>query len=909
VRFEVLGPVTVRRSSGERVRVPDRKVRALLADLLVTPGRVVSSDRLIDDLWGDELPANPTSTLQTRVSQLRRALAAAEPAGRSLVVTRAPGYLIDIAPEDLDIERFRALAARARRRTETRIRASLLADALGLWRGPAFADVAEESFARAVADRVEEERLVVVEEHAEARLELGEHHELSAALGELVARHPLRERLRAAQMRALYRSGRHSDGLAAFADLRTRLADELGIDPSPELHALYLAMLNQEPALAAPPVPVAHARTNLPVALTDLVGRQEAIAALTDRLRQSRLITLTGPGGVGKTCLAIKIAHRLAGGCPDGAWLVELAALPARAPAEELTALFAATLELPLGDRRPLVVLDNCEHVIGAAATVADRLLRAAPGLRILATSREPLGIFGEQVWPVPPLELPETGADVESAARSSAVQLFVARAGEADPGFHFTAANAGDVVEICRRLDGLPLALELAATRVRALGVRDLAERLDDRFRVLATPQRAAPNRQQTLRAMIEWSWELLTEPERAVLRRLSMHADACTLRAAEAVCAGGEVAGFDVADVLARLVDRSLVARLDTTAGSRYRLLESVRAYCLDRLREAGEHEQTRDRYVQYYDALAQHSEPRLYGHGDLFGYLGGLYRNAPQSGLNPNRPAAVESVVSADGTRIAFQRWGDGPAVILVGGALNDRLTLAPLAERLGQRFTAVSYDRRGRRGSGDTPPYAVEREIEDLGALVALADGPVFALGVSSGAVLAAEAAAQGVQLAGLALVEPPFILAGTRKPMPPDLDVQLNELVAAGRRGDAVEHFLTVAVEMTPEVLAPMRSAPLWPDLEALAHTISYELAVMGDFSLPYHWSQRVTRPTLVIDGGVSLAWRRHAAQAVTDLLPDARRLTMDGHPHDADPEILGPIVESFFLGAAQVGPR
>jgi predicted ATPase/DNA-binding SARP family transcriptional activator/pimeloyl-ACP methyl ester carboxylesterase len=897
VRFEVLGPVTVLTCDGGPVRVPDRKVRALLADLLIHEGRAVGVERLIDDLWGDDLPANPASTLQTRVSQLRRALEDAEPGGRDLVVTQPPGYLLRVGPGQTDVGRFRELVTRARDTADAGGRAGLLAEALAIWRGPAFADVADEPYALAAVARLEEERLAALESWVEARVELGEHDILAAELAELVARYPLRERLRAAQMRALYRSGRHSEALDAFHDLRTRLDDDLGLDPGPEVTALHQAMLVRDPALT----PGAAARSNLPAALTELVGRGEAVTGLRERLGRSRLITLTGPGGVGKTSLAIEAARSIAADYPDGVWLVELAPLPARAAPSEVASAVSEVLDglLDVEGRQALLVLDNCEHVIDAAAAVADRMLRESPRLRVLATSREPLGIFGELTRPVPPLDLPDTDATPESAAASAAVRMFVARAADAAPDFSLTSANARQVVEICRRLDGLPLALELAATRVRALGVHDLAARLDDRFRVLATRRRGAPDRQQTLRAVIEWSWELLTGPERAVLRRLAPHTAACTLHAAEAVCSGDGVAGADVADLLARLVDRSLLVRLDTASGSRYRMLETVRAFGLEKLAEAGELETTEAGYAAYYGGLAQRSEPRLYGHGAAFARFGDIYRPA-----GPERSAIAEAastVGSRDGTTIAYQQWGEGPAIILVANTMNDRRALTPLATRLAASFRVVAYDRRGRGGSGDTPPYAVAREVEDLAAVIDAVGGPVFAFGVTTGGVLAAEAAARGVELAGIAMIEPPFVLDGTRDRVPAGLAAQVEELVTAGRRGDAVELFLSVAVQMTPEVIAPMRSTPMWRDLETLAHTIPYDVTLMNGFGLPAHWAARVTQPTLVIAGGLSLEWRRRTARAVAELLPGGRLHVMEGHQSDPGPEVLAPIVEDFFL--------
>jgi predicted ATPase/DNA-binding SARP family transcriptional activator len=946
MRFGVLGPLAVWTAGDRVVKIAELKVRGLLADLLVHAGRPVPASRLIDDLWGDRLPANPTNTLQTRVSQLRRALDAAEPGGRELVVSQPPGYLLRVDPEAVDADRFRALVTAARAATDPRVRAATLADALALWRGPAYADFGEEPFARAAIDRLEEERLVAVEERAEARLALGEHAPLVAELADLVGRHPLRQRLRAAYMHALYRSGRHSEALDTYGELRDHLADALGLDPGAELVALQQAILRQDPDLApSAPVP-AGPRTNLPAPLTSLIGREEAAREVADRLATGRLVTLTGPGGVGKTRLAVETARGVMDRYEDGVWLVELAAITptaslaaldrsdaidqgpggagesvaaqlvrvtagalrlaedALAPAEDVDEL-VERLAAALRDRRSLLVLDNCEHVIEPVAKLTELLLRAAAGLRVLATSREPLEVPGELLWEVPPLELPDpAAAEPAVLAKSSAVQLFVARAGAAAPGFGLAADNARAVASICHRLDGIPLALELAATRVRGLGVHEVAARLDDRFRLLAGGRRGAPARQQTLQAVIDWSWGLLTEPERVVLRRLALHADTCTLPAAQVVCAGDGVDPADVPELLARLVDRSLVVRIEAPAGVRYRLLESVSAYCLERLHESGEFPQVLRRHIAYYTGLSTHNEPRLYGHDPLVRYLGevGEHRVAkPAAPAVRSGQAPGGRVRSRDGTPIAYDRYGDGPPVVLVGGALNDRATFTPLATRLAPRFTVFSYDRRGRAGSGDTPPYEVAREIEDLAAVVEAAGGSAYAFGVSSGAVLPVEAAAGGVALTRLVLIEPPFIMDDTREPMPDGFVARLDELVAAGRPGDAVELFLTVGVEMPAEVVAAMRTAPTWPALEGLAHTIGYDLTIMGDFQLPARWAS-VTAPTLVMDGWESAAWRKHAARATVAALPNGVHRTLDGHPHDAPPEVLAPILEEFFGG-------
>jgi predicted ATPase len=643
MRWGLLGPLAVWTDGGVPVRIPGAKVRALLAHLLIHAGQLISTDRLIDELWGDALPSDPAGSLQAKVSQLRRALEWAQPGARALIVHRSPGYLLQVDADTIDSGRFRTLLAQARVQSQPAAIVALLGEALAIWRGPALSDLVDYSFAQPVITQLEEQRLTALEEHIEARLALGEHGALVAELETLVAGHPLRERLRAAHMRALYLAGRQVEALDSYQQLRVQLGEQLGLDPSPKLAHLLQAILTHDPELGTRR-PGAPRRTNLPAELSSLVGRTAAVVEVRKLLETGRLVTLIGPGGVGKTRLALETAAQLADGLADGAWVVELAGCDQSCGDDMLGCLVElvaaavgvrddATLTVPpagrpeqliqrlpaaLQDKQLLLVLDDCERVIEAVAELADLLLRSVSELHILATSREPLGLSGELLWPVPPLDWPDPAmdGDVHSVACCSAVQLFVQRAAAARACFTLTESNTAAVAAICRRLDGLPLALELAAARVRVLPVQELAIRLDDRFRLLATGTRDAPPRQQTLRAVVDWSWELLTARERALLRRLGVFADGFTLAAAEAVCAGDGVYRSDVLDVLARLVDRSLVVVEQGSA--RYRLLETIAVYALERLDSSGETDQFRLRHAQWHAALAEQADRQLRGHG---------------------------------------------------------------------------------------------------------------------------------------------------------------------------------------------------------------------------------------------------------------------------------------------------
>ncbi|MGP4026387.1 BTAD domain-containing putative transcriptional regulator [Actinomadura sp. 3N407] len=593
MRFGVLGSLAVWTDTGQEVAVPGVKVRALLADLLVHHGHAVPAETLIEDLWEGAPPAHATGALQSKVAQLRRALEQAEPGARALVETAPHGYRLRAEPSRVDAANFGELAARAR-----------YEEALALWRGPAFAEYAEAPFARAAAERLEEQRVTAFEGLVEQRVERGEHRELAVELPAMLAAHPLRERLHAARIRALYLDGRQAEALAAYREIRDRLAEELGMDPGPELAALHQAVLRQDPELAGPAAPPA---SGLPVPLTALVGRDEAVAEVGALLRGHRLVTLTGPAGVGKTRLALEVA----GAAEEGAWLVELADADAAGTGEDATGLadrVAAALGVrgelvqALRTRRLLLVLDTVEHLTVPVSRLVVALLGGAPGVRILATGREPLGVPGERMWPVPPLDGGE------------AVRLFRERVRDAVPGF---SAHDEEIAAVCLRLDRLPLAIELAAARVRTLGLREVAARLDDRFRLLGSGTR-------TLRAAFDWSWDLLDGRERAVLRRLSVCAGGFDLASAEAVAAGAGVAPAEVAGTVAALADRSLltVDGDSLSAGGagprRFGLLESVAAYARERLAEAGETTEYTGRHARHFARLAEEADRHLRGPG---------------------------------------------------------------------------------------------------------------------------------------------------------------------------------------------------------------------------------------------------------------------------------------------------
>jgi predicted ATPase/DNA-binding SARP family transcriptional activator len=612
LEVRILGPLEVLRD-GVALEVGPRRHRALLALLLLSANRVVSADRLIEELWAGRPPEGARKTLQSYVSRLRAVI------GDDIVRSRARGYLLEIDPDQLDARHFERLLDEGRKagaRGDAAEAAARLGEGLALWHGDALADLADEPFAGVEARRLEELRLVAIEERIEADLDCGRHHELVAELEALLDEQPLRERLWGQLMTALYRSGRQADALAAYQRARGLLADRLGLETGEELRVLEQKILRQELEPARSPTVELH-RTNLPVQLTSFVGREGELEELMRLLPEAPLVTLTGVGGCGKTRLALEAARSALPRFRDAAHLVELAGLtrPEFVPAAVAAAVGAqqrsehAVLEL-LADRLRsqalLLVLDNCEHLLDACADLAVQLLSVCPQLRILATSREPLALDGELVYRVPPLSLAEPGEAPPDVAASAAVRLFVERAAAVGWEPDRSPETLATVASICRELDGLPLALELAAARTPVLTVEEIAARLDDRFRFLRYPRRTPEPRHETLGTTMAWSYDLLSEDERAFLRRLSVFAGGFTLEAAAAVCLDEDLDAS--LELLTRLIEGSLVLAEARDGTTRYRMLETVRHYAAERLAEGGDADEARSRHAAYFLALAE-------------------------------------------------------------------------------------------------------------------------------------------------------------------------------------------------------------------------------------------------------------------------------------------------------------
>ncbi len=582
--------------------------------------RVVPFDRVLEEVWGRQQPEAGVRALRYQVSKLRDSLEPGRESGVGGVIgTERGGYVVRVDDGEVDAHRFERLAADgARALADGRFSAarSRLDEALGMWRGGAYEDFRYEGFAQGEITRLEEARLVCLENRISADLELGRHRDVVAELRELTTHYPLREGLWGQLMVALYRTGQQSEALRAYQTARRVLGDELGIAPTTALQRLEEQILLHELPIEAPAVEPPH-RDQLPARVDSLIGRTEDLRNVEKLIGRHRLVTLTGFGGVGKTSLALEVARTVAAGYPDGVSLVELAPVtdPVYVAGEIASAVGVQDhptrplLDVMIGELAPrelLLVVDNCEHLVDEAGRVISALLDRCPSLRVLTTSREPLRVAGEQVWPVPPLDLPDRGAapSLDTARRSDAVTLLVERAQQAHPGFELVEGNVGDVVSLCRRLDGIPLALELAAARLRLLSPAEMLHRLDDRFALL-TAQRPRPGRHRSLGAAIEWSYGLLKEPDQVLLRRLGVFEGGFTLAAAEAVCSGDGIETGRVLDGLGRLVDASLVT---VTSGEprRFGMLESVHEFAQAALADSAEEQDVRARHAEYHVAL---------------------------------------------------------------------------------------------------------------------------------------------------------------------------------------------------------------------------------------------------------------------------------------------------------------
>lgn len=649
MRIEVLGQVRLRAEDGRPVDVAERKLRLLLAALVAAEGSPVSADALVDRLWADDLPAKPRDVLRAKVSHLRRVLDQAQPEGRRFLTHTPSGYRLAVEPGTVDAAQFTTNVEQSRRIESPRHRAQTLREALQMWRGQPYGDLNDEVWLAPAITELEEVRGDAVESLIETLVEDGQPEEGTQAANSAVKSYPTRERLVAAFMLGLYQVGRQHEALKEFESLRRRLAEELGVDPGPQIRELHERILRQDPTLTTAVKRVSaerpvDRRTNLPAETAPLIGRRREAHDAAALLDESRLVTMTGIGGVGKTRLAMHIARERAERSDQECWFIDLTDLttwPERqlGSADRIAGLVGVAFGVhhqgggssdlqrvydALAVRSALLVLDNCEHVVVEASEFVAEVLQRAPHVRVLATSREPLGLPDEHRFHLDTLDTEES----EDGGPSEAASFFASRARAVDPGFDLDDQTMPLVVELCRRLDGLPLALELAATRIRGIAVQDLLAHLTDRLNLIGRPRRGVPRRQQTLRGMIDWSWSLLEADQKTVLRRLAVHPGSLSLEAIKAIGADddagisapslepGRVEQESVVEVLIGLVDRSLVTRIASPTGTRYRLLESVAAYAAEKLDEAGEHGTVAHRHIDHYLDFAQQASTGLKG-----------------------------------------------------------------------------------------------------------------------------------------------------------------------------------------------------------------------------------------------------------------------------------------------------
>jgi predicted ATPase/DNA-binding SARP family transcriptional activator len=682
LELRILGPVQAVRD-GRDVPLGGPKQRAVLALLVMDAGRTVPAGQLAEALWQGSPPPGASKTLRSYVSRLRAALGP-----EVAVMARGGGYALVAGPDLVDASRCEQLVGAGQGALgagETATAANRFSAALALWRGRALADVADVQPLAMEGARLEELRLVAVEGRIEASIALGLHGEAIGELERLVTEYPVRERLWRLLVLALYRSERQADALAAYRRARVMLAEELGLEPGEELRELAQAVLRQE--VAAPPRQEPHV---LPKRLTSFLGRGEELAALDRLLGQARLVTLTGVGGVGKTRLAVELAACVLERFPDGVWLADLAGVsePELVPSQVMESLgvrqsgdmpVIEALRYRLRSEELLLVLDNCEHLLDSCAPLAAELLGGSPGLRIVATSREPLGVPGEAVFAVPPLAVPAESAEAAAMAMSPAVRLFLDRAAAARTGSD-SLATPETVAGICRALDGLPLAIELAAARASALSVAEIETRLADKFRLLAYRRPVTGARHQALKAAIDWSYALLSASERSLFRALSVFAGGFRLAEAATVCAGGDEA--DTLDLVDLLVGKSLVVAETLAAGTRYRLLETIREYGVNQLDEAGEGDEAdrvRLRHATAFLDLAERERDLTVLAGELDNFRAALEWSLAREGeIGPRLAAALGSFWLARGLYQEGQSWLERAlAVVSPGGRLRAEL----------------------------------------------------------------------------------------------------------------------------------------------------------------------------------------------------------------------------------------
>jgi predicted ATPase/DNA-binding SARP family transcriptional activator len=613
VAFRVLGPVEAVRDDGP-LPLGGPRQRTLLALLLTRPGRIVLVDELLHAIWVAGPPDRADTTIRTYVSRLRRALA-----GAATIEAGSSGYAIHADPETIDAVVFDDLVRMADEDLaggNARLAATRLAGALALWRGRAFGDLADEGLLRMEAERLDHLRLHAAEQRFEAELLLGHAGRLVDDIEVAVTQNPYRERLWRLLMLALYHSGRQVDALAAYGRARRMLDEQLGIDPSPELQSLEGQILRQELL----PLASDERRDNAPIPQTSFIGRDTELAELERRMREGRLITLTGPGGVGKTRLALEVAHKSVELAHDGVLFVDLsvigssddvagAAARAQMVREQAGVAPLEAVTLQLRHLQVIVVVDNCEHVREGAALLAEALLARCPEVRVIATSRIVLGIAGESEFVVAPLGVPAENASIPELQASEAVRLLVDRVVATSGRSVSDGANLLEAARISRDLDGLPLAIELAAARSKAMSLGEIAERLDDRFRFLVSWRRVSAARHQTLRHAIDWSYDLLADEDKSLFARLAVFVGGCTLEAIDELA---------TVDSITRLVDASLVVAMPSESGgpTRYRMLETLRTYAEARLVESGGLRPAREAHAEHFRRLAERAEPELSG-----------------------------------------------------------------------------------------------------------------------------------------------------------------------------------------------------------------------------------------------------------------------------------------------------